>query len=363
MAAIYSKYLRQKFLVYFAASLSALVVAVWLVQALRLMEILTKGGVPILLFLKMALYLVIPLLYVCIPIALFLASIFSINSLNNAGELITLKASGLSDSQIIAAFKHLFLVLYILHSAISLYCLPYSYREFHHMQYTMRDGIVKNIFEESVFTNYGNGLTFYVQKKIDDKTYENIFINDMRKNDENITLIAKLGKFSATENGIGIILFNGTHQSKRADAQKINIGFFEKYQFIISSNAVGNMNDRKINANEMYWTELWSAVGKTDAAVHQHRAQAWQRVVWPILGTVLSLYSLGRTLNINASHRISNLKHNILTATFGMLAIALFLLGSSLAMQNWMYLSLPIIVIIACILYGIDRTKNGEVII
>ena len=77
--------------------LVALVGVVWIVQALREIDIITSNGQTITTYLTITLLVVPNLALAIIPVALMLAAINTINSLNSNSELVVVSASGCSN--------------------------------------------------------------------------------------------------------------------------------------------------------------------------------------------------------------------------------------------------------------------------
>ena len=75
-------------------TLGSLAGVVWIVQALRRLDVVTSKGGAILAYLQLTTFAVPMLILAIIPIALFVATIFVINSLNSNSELVVINASG-----------------------------------------------------------------------------------------------------------------------------------------------------------------------------------------------------------------------------------------------------------------------------
>ena len=72
--------------------------AVWLVQSLRLIDLVVNRGLSIGLFLELAMLIFPRFIEIVLPIAIFLAILFSYNRLISESELIVMRAAGLSQT-------------------------------------------------------------------------------------------------------------------------------------------------------------------------------------------------------------------------------------------------------------------------
>src|SRR5438477_88057 len=70
--------------------------AVWLVQSLRLIDLIVNRGLSLGIFFKLAVLILPRFIEIVLPIAIFLAVLFSYNRLISESELIVMRASGLS---------------------------------------------------------------------------------------------------------------------------------------------------------------------------------------------------------------------------------------------------------------------------
>ena len=72
--------------------------AVWLVQSLRLIDLIVNRGLSLGLFFYLAVLILPRLIDVVLPIAVFIAILFTYNRLMSESELIVMRAAGMSAS-------------------------------------------------------------------------------------------------------------------------------------------------------------------------------------------------------------------------------------------------------------------------
>ena len=117
----------------------ALTGVVWLTQSLRFVEMIVNRGLSASLFLYFTMLLLPSFLAIILPVALFVAVVFTYNRLLVDSELVVLRAGGYSQYSLARPAMTLTLIVMLVCSALTLYFMPASYREFKDLQYTLRN--------------------------------------------------------------------------------------------------------------------------------------------------------------------------------------------------------------------------------
>ncbi|MFN8833184.1 MAG: LptF/LptG family permease, partial [Alphaproteobacteria bacterium] len=347
---IYIKYLNRRLLVSFAVVLFVVISIVWLTQSLRFIELITSGSVDFLMFLKISSFLILPMAYVCIPIALFLALIITVHNLNADHEIEILKCSGLSDVQIFKGFVAILTGVMLVHFIVSLYLLPNSYRYFKEMQHLIKDQFIFSAFEEGVFNTQNSNITVYIDKKVSQNEFTGIFIYDFRNSNKPITITASSGKLYKTDNGISFILMDGTKQLDDNESGNISLAFFSSYKF----NLLNEQEDKEryIDVNEMFLSDLLEREGKTEHQIKTHIVIAMQRISWPLLNLVLSIVVCSIMFK-SVSKRQLAFKQELKAGVASICLITGLLLLNQLALKHFDYIYYSIVLIFISVIAGI----------
>lgn len=328
---IYKRYVGSTFIKHFFNILLVVVTVFWLTQSIKLIELIAMKGISIAEFLQVTLLLLPPMLYIAIPIAVFISTLVLFNILYNDRELTILFNSGLSKASIIAPILKVTALITILHYIISFYLLPHSYREFKDLQNYFKNQFVSLLLVEKVFNVQSNDLTVYIDHRINNNLFDGIFIYNRHDPDKPVTIIAKSGYILNTENGPEFLLYKGSHQEENKITHTTSTGSFDEYRFHVASK-VEPFAQRIYDVNEMYINELFAKLenGKFDI---ERVVNAAQRSVWP-------LYSLGFVL-CAASFMLGTYNRkglggkNFQAAIVGIVFISLSLFANSLASQNF----------------------------
>ena len=113
----------------FILALTVLIGIVWITQALDQLELITAKGQSLLIFLKIT-WLVLPKFISFIaPVAVLIAAIYTLNSLNNDSELVIVTNSGATPFAILKPLLILATLVAVVDSAVAHYFSPETRRE------------------------------------------------------------------------------------------------------------------------------------------------------------------------------------------------------------------------------------------
>jgi lipopolysaccharide export system permease protein len=345
MLAIYSKYIQKRLLFYFTIIYCIFISIIWLTQSLRFLELITLQGIDIATFFNITSFLIIPMSYVCVPLALFFAGIATFASLEANNELVILKCSGISNMQLCRAISGVVAFTVLIHLSISLYFLPKSYQGFKDMQQILKETIINASFEEGVFNTKNDAITIYVDEKIDDFKYKGIFIYDLRNKDKPLTIMANYGILVIGDEGPGFVLTEGSHQVEDKVKNQINLGFFKSYNFGLKMET-NKSSSRNLDANELFLHELLNASNKSQHTRKQHIVHAMQRIIWPAFNIILAIIVvIGMVTNL--SRRSSHFAKQLKVGALGILLISALLILNNLSLKHFEYIYVTLLLVIA----------------
>ena len=207
----------------------ALTFAIWLTQSLRFVDYIVNRGLPASSFLAFIALLLPSFLGVVLPIAGFCAVLFVYNKLVMDSELIVLRATGLSQSQLARPALILAGIVTIFVYSISLYFLPVSYRTFRELQLSHRNDYSAVLLQEGVFNTLVDGITVYVRSRTNDGELLGILVHDSRKPDKPVTMMAEQGALVVTDAGPRVVMVNGNRQEVDRKTGKLSLLYFDRY--------------------------------------------------------------------------------------------------------------------------------------
>jgi lipopolysaccharide export system permease protein len=230
-------------------------VAVWLVQSLRLIDLIVNRGLSVGYFLYLALLLLPRLVEGVAPIAVFVAVLFVYNKLTTESELVVMRAAGTSDAGLARGAILTGLIATTLLFALSLEIVPAANRGFKDLQFQIRNNFASVLVQDGVFNSISDRLMVYDMGRNDAGDLIGLVIYDLRDPAKPVTLFAERGAFADTPDGPRLLLVNGTRQQRDASTGHLSALSFARYTLDLSElgDTVG-ARDRQ--PDERHTTEL-----------------------------------------------------------------------------------------------------------
>jgi len=206
--------------------------------------------------LKIFIYLQPTIMILSLPMAILISIFLTYGRMATDGEIVVLKASGMSFPGISSAAVALSVICFGALLCVSLYLLPRSMYSFKH---TLHETIVKKAsmtFEPGSFSDVFKGTVIFVKNVPAKDEFSGIFV--YREADETVknpvVIVAEKGMISSNpaEGLIKLNMKNGLiHSYKDEKSSEIT---FSEYDFVLTS---GIETMKKIKPDEIVTSELW----------------------------------------------------------------------------------------------------------
>jgi lipopolysaccharide export system permease protein len=218
----------------FLAALVALTGVIWITQALRELDLLTSKGQTILVFLTVTGLSLPALVTVIAPVALFIATIYTLNKLNGDSELIVMSAAGMAPMRLLQPFLALGAFVSLVVAMMTLYLMPSSFQELRDLVTRIRADFVANIVKEGQFTTLENGITFHYRERSGNALL-GIFMQDRRDKGRTIVYLAERGQTLDANGQSYLVLEKGSIQRQQPNSRDSSIVAFERYAVDLSA--------------------------------------------------------------------------------------------------------------------------------
>src|SRR5919107_3802721 len=139
------------------------------------------------------------LISVIAPVALFLATLYTLNKLNGDSELIVMSAGGMRPGRLLRPFLALAAFVCLAVGIISVHIMPASFQEMRQLFTKIRADFVGTMAKEGQFISLDNGITFHYRERQGDSLL-GIFMEDLREKNKAIVYLAERGQ-TAEQNG------------------------------------------------------------------------------------------------------------------------------------------------------------------
>ncbi len=260
---------------------------IWLTQALRYIDFIVNRGLSVGSFLYLTALLIPSLLFLVLPIALFISVVFAYNKLASDSELVVMKAAGLSPLQLAKPAMIVALIISLICYGMSLYLMPLTKHQFKEAQTFLRDNYASVLLQEGVFNSPIDGLTVYIREREDNGVLRGIMVHDNRNPKASVTMMADEAKLMQSPTGPQFHLINGLRQEFNQgriswlnfDSYNLDFSFYEK-----------KAKEHVVGQEEMFLSDLLNPpAGISTAKANKFRAEAHQRLIWPLYAIVLAL--------------------------------------------------------------------------
>ena len=277
---------------------------VWLTQSLRFVEMIVNRGLSVPLFLYFTILLLPTFLGIILPIALFVAVLFTYNRLLVDSELVVLRAGGYSHFNLARPALVLSVLITVACYALTLYFIPASYREFKDLQFTLRNSYPTVLLQEGVFNSVMKGVTVYVRDRGDDGELSGIIVHDARDPRRPITMMAERGLIATGEKGPRVVMVSGNRQEVNEKDGRLSLLYFDRYTFDLStintSSAVRWREPRERYLNKLFFPKSQE---KKIGFYNKLRMEGHHRLSMPLLASSFTLVGLALLLSGDFNRR------------------------------------------------------------
>lgn len=311
------------------ASLTGLV---WLTQIMKFLDFILSRGLTLIDFLYLTGLMLPSLLLIITPIALGIATIYTYNKLMVESELIVLSSVGVSKWQLAKPALVMGAAAAGICLLLALYVMPVANAKFQDIRVFFRDKYASVLLEDQVFNNPLYGVTVYIRERDEKNNLFGIVMHDSRGTaGQTVTMIADRGRFEQTASGPRFHL----QQGMRQEWKNGRVGWLKFDDYAIDLAFYGADVNRDRGASERTIGELFKREGLNDKQAAAYRAEAHQRLTWPLMAASLPLFVLA-LLFTSEFNRRGQMKR-IMVASLGMVFIMIiyFAFRSLSVKQGW----------------------------
>lgn len=228
----------------------------WLSQSLRLLERVLMSGFSVGRFFFLTSLLIPNLLTLILPIALFLATLFTLNRLSRESELVVMTGAGLSPLGVTRAVMGLAALVMVVLYACLLFLAPLGVRTLSEQQREIGGNLAQILLQEGVFNTPADGLTLFIRERRSDSELHGILVHDSRDPNAPVTMMAEVGRLVNVDGSLRIFLQNGNRQSFERDRARPSLLYFESYVLNLDE-FQKKLDERWREPSERYLHELF----------------------------------------------------------------------------------------------------------
>lgn len=277
-----------------ASILVILSTIILLTQSLKYIDMMVTHGISSLDYIYLTILLLPSLLFVILPICLFIAILYSLNKLAGYRELNVLKGMGISDFSIAKPILKIGFIITLFHYFISLYWMPEVNHKFKDLSSHLKESYITFFVQERVFSHPTKELTFFIKNKVTRNKFEHIFLQDKNQGHP-ITVTAKTGQLIQKDNKIFLNLIDGKRQEINKNGELTTLNF-DTLLWQLNSN-IGSDAARTISIQEQHIHKLLFNDLPEDSSLKKRMfAEANQRISSPFYNIILTLLAISAVL-------------------------------------------------------------------
>ncbi len=244
-------------MVFFGFFALILVLVYWTNQAVRLFDRLIADGQSATVFLEFSALALPGVIRVVLPIAAFVAVVYTTNRLSSESELVVVQASGFSGFRLARPVLAFGLIVALLTAILAHFLVPAANRMLAIRSVEISQNITARFLTEGSFLHPTDGVTFYIREIDASGRLLDVFLSDIRKPDSQITYTAKTAYLVRQDGGAKLVMLDGIAQSLNEKGRLSTTGFSD-FSYDIS-NLVRLNKDKRRSYDELSTFQLLTA--------------------------------------------------------------------------------------------------------
>lgn len=226
------------------------------------------------------------------PLALFVATVWSLNRIHKDSEIVVAQAAGMTRWQVASPILRLAVLCLVAHLAVNLWVQPMAQRAMRETVATARADLAAALIRPGQFTSNGDRLTFYAREQAGGEL-RGVLISDMTDPDNPTDILARSAALIEYEGNPTLLLRDATSQ-QLDDNNQLSILEFDQYLFDLTD-FMKEESDLVLKASDKYLYELFFVdrtnyfeLKEADALL----AEAHSRLTTPLLNIVMTLLAI-----------------------------------------------------------------------
>lgn len=301
---ILNRYIAKQIVVGFLLISFSLLAMLWLTQSLKFVEMVTRQGLPVYLFVQMTSLLMPRIFNILSPIALFVAVLFVYNRMIADRELVVMQSAGISPWKNAQAAMLIGVIMSIFGAYVINITIPKAEQKFRELEWRIHNNLTQSVFREGEFTSLKNGVTVFIDKHEGDGSVSGIFVSDESKPGIKVTLTAEKGRMVQTKKGPRILFINGVRQEVDKKTNKFSMLSFSRYSAEFNSGGGAKKKEQTVR-EKTFWELINAAKDKTltPQEVRKYTVEGHRRMLYPLFNLVLALLACTGLLICNFNRR------------------------------------------------------------
>jgi len=290
----FDRYVLSQLLLLFGFFALILVSIYWINRAVVLFDQLIADGQSAGVFLSLSLLTLPNVIRMVLPIAAFVATVYTVNRLTVESEFVVAQATGMSPWRLARPVVAFGLVATLLMGVLVHVLVPQSRIALAEREAEIEANVTARILSEGRFLHPTDGVTFYIREITPRGVLRGVFLSDAREPGARTTYMAAEGYILRDEDSgqPALVMLDGTAQTYDEGAQRLSTTVFDSFSYDVSDLAGEAGRDRR-DVREYPTPVLFAptpeALAATGDEVGDFLYEAHLRVVQPFTPLIAAL--------------------------------------------------------------------------
>jgi lipopolysaccharide export system permease protein len=265
-------------------------------QSLSGLDIIVDSRQTIWVFVRLTLLAMPLLISILAPVAVFTATLITLNRLQTEREITVCFAGGMSRWEVIAPAMRLAVLAALACLFINLWVQPLCQRALRDETNAVRGDLASTMVREGDFAYPAPGVTVYAQEVGRRGQIKNLFIDQKRKDGSEITFTARQARVIKREGAPTLLLLDGSYQTMKDG--RLGYGTFREWGYDLSDANV-QAPLKRYKASDRFLHELFSADLTQDWEKHNRKkliAEGHSRLASPLYNIAVMALALAAVL-------------------------------------------------------------------
>ena len=173
---------------FFLICIASLSLIVWIIQAVNFLDFVTEDGHGLIVYFKYTLLNIPKIISRLMPFMFFIAIYYTINKSEDNNELKIFWINGIDKREFLSSLLRYSIFFLVIQLLLNSFLVPYSQNKARTYIQSSSIDFFPSLITEKKFIDTVEKLTIYIEEKIREDEYKNIFIKD-EKNSSSIRII------------------------------------------------------------------------------------------------------------------------------------------------------------------------------
>lgn len=254
----YDRYILSQLLILFSFFSLVLISVYWVNNAVGIFDILVADGQSLRVFLEFSILSLPQIIFLVIPVAAFVASIYVTNRMISESELVVMQTAGCSAMRLLRPVWIFGIILAVLLSILGHLLVPAARSGLADRTIEVSQDMTGRLLREGEFLHPTTGLTVYIREITELGEFRDVFLQDRSQSDVETTYTAQRALLVSTEAGPRLVMFNGAAQTLEVEGQRLSIVEFDDFTYDIAG-LIEAPGERRLHYRELSTGTLLTA--------------------------------------------------------------------------------------------------------